>query len=330
MILVCGIPSEPPVARLIAAVEDIGAPLLMFNQRRFAQTDMTFEIERDGVSGWIEVDGARVALGDVQAVYSRLMDFRQLPELKDAPETSERYRYCAALHDALVRWCEISPARVVNRVAPMASNSSKPYQAQLIQRYGFSVPETLITNDPALVLDFKERHRRIIYKSTSGVRSIVQVFGDADVERLPLLRWCPTQFQQYVDGTDVRVHVIGSEVFTTCINSSATDYRYAPAQAGAAAELTATELDDDIADKCVRLAGGLGLAFAGIDLKLAPDGRVFCFEVNPCPGYSYYESNSGQPIAAALARYLVGDSQRKASVRGRGNATKRPRRAPIR
>jgi hypothetical protein len=33
---------------------------------------------------------------------------------------------------------------------------------------------------------------------------------------------------------------------------------------------------------------------------------VFCFEVNPSPGYSYFEANTGQPIARAVARYLAG------------------------
>ena len=147
----------------------------------------------------------------------------------------------------------------------------------------------------------------IIYKSTSGVRSIVQMFGDDDVPRLAELKWCPTQFQQYVEGVDVRVHVVDSEVFATRIESSATDYRYADTQVGEPANLTATELSDDVTDKCIQLAAGLGLAFAGIDLKFTPDGRVFCFEVNPSPGYSYFESNTGQPIARAVARYLAGE-----------------------
>ena len=60
------------------------------------------------------------------------------------------------------------------------------------------------------------------------------------------------------------------------------------------------------------LARGLGLPFAGIDLKVAPDGRVVCFEVNPSPGFSYYEANTGQPIAAAVAEYLAcGDGHRE-------------------
>ena len=55
----------------------------------------------------------------------------------------------------------------------------------------------------------------------------------------------------------------------------------------------------------VRLAEGLGLAFAGIDLKITPDNRVYCFEVNPSPAFSYYEANTGQPIARAVAEYLA-------------------------
>jgi glutathione synthase/RimK-type ligase-like ATP-grasp enzyme len=48
-----------------------------------------------------------------------------------------------------------------------------------------------------------------------------------------------------------------------------------------------------------------GLAFAGIDLKITPAGEIFCFEVNPSPDFSFYEANTGQPIASALARYLA-------------------------
>ena len=306
MILLCGIPSEPPLARVIDALEAGKSRFVVFNQRHFASADMAFEIGAGGVSGFIELQGKRHRLAGITGVYTRLMDFRVLPELKGEGESSEPYRRCAALHETLTRWCEISPARIVNRLAPMGSNSSKPYQAQLIQAYGLEVPETLITNDPGPVLEFRERHKRIIYKSTSGVRSIVQMFGDDDVPRLAELKWCPTQFQQYVEGVDVRVHVVGDKVFATRIESSATDYRYASAQVGEAADLTATKLSDDVADKCIRLTAGLGLAFAGIDLKFAPDGRVFCFEVNPSPGYSYFEANTGQPIARAVARYLAG------------------------
>jgi hypothetical protein len=308
MILLCGIPSEPPLALVAKALDERGAPYLFFNQRQFTSAAIGFEISGGRAAGSLQIDGAVHSLDDIAGVYTRLMDYRRLPELAGVPESADAFRYCAALNDTLTRWCEICDARIVNRMAPMGSNSSKPYQAQLIARYGFYVPETLISNDPAQVVAFRERHKRIIYKSISGVRSIVQAFEDADMARLPSLRWCPTQFQQYVEGYDVRVHVVGDKVFATKINSNATDYRYARTQAGEAAELTAMDIPDNVAQGCIKLAAGLGLAFAGIDLKFEPEGRVYCFEVNPSPGYSYFEANSGQPIAMAVADYLIGSA----------------------
>ena len=44
---------------------------------------------------------------------------------------------------------------------------------------------------------------------------------------------------------------------------------------------------------------------AGIDLRLTDDGRWFCFEVNPSPGFTYYEQATGQPIARSIARLLA-------------------------
>jgi glutathione synthase/RimK-type ligase-like ATP-grasp enzyme len=63
---------------------------------------------------------------------------------------------------------------------------------------------------------------------------------------------------------------------------------------------------DDLAAQCLALAQDLELPLAGIDLKVTPQDEVYCFEVNPSPAYSYYESQTGQPISAAIARYLSG------------------------
>ena len=194
---------------------------------------------------------------------------------------------------------------MVNRCDPQGSNGSKPYQAQLIRQYGLLVPETLITNDPAAVLVFRRRHGALIYKSMSGVRSIVKTLDDADIARLDAIRWCPVQFQALVPGVDMRVHVVGQDVFATEIVSDVTDYRYAT-KMGGTTTLRAAEIPADLAERCVALTAGLGLRFSGIDLRIGPDGSATCFEVNPSPAYSYYEANTGQPIAASLARHLAG------------------------
>lgn len=308
MILLCGIPSETPIARVRDELEKLNAPYLLFHQRRFDEIELEFEISGDCVGGKIKIAGEGYPLAEIDGVYTRLMDDQLLPELKEEPAGSPRRRYCRALHDALMRWCEIMPGRVVNRIGPMGSNFSKPYQAQLIRRHGFEIPETLITNDPERVLAFRARYGRIIYKSISGVRSIVRTLEEGDIERLDQIRWCPVQFQEFVKGTNVRVHTADAEVFATAIHTDATDYRYAHRQEGKEAALKAVTLPDELAERCLKLSQALGLPFAGIDLKLTPDHRVFCFEVNPSPAFSYYETNTGQPIARAVARYLTGRS----------------------
>ena len=305
MILLCGIPSDPPLALVREELDDLGADYAVVSQRRFDELDLEFSVEEGSVAGVLRVGGVSHRLDGVSGVYTRLMDDRLLPELAAEPPASPRRARCRALHDTLASWLEIAPARVVNRSRPQGSNFSKPYQSQLIREHGFAIPETLITNEPELVRAFADGHARVVYKSMSAVRSIVQTLAPADFGRLDRIRWCPVQFQAYVEGTNVRVHVVGDEVFATAIATDVTDYRYAHHENGSA-ELTALDLPDELAERCVRLAAALELPFAGIDLKLAPDGVAYCFEVNPSPAFSYYENSTGQPIARALARYLAG------------------------
>lgn len=305
MILLCGIPSEPAIAMVWEQLNKMGVSHAMFNQRRFTDMDLEFKIVDTRVTGLMQIEGSTFRLEDFQGIYTRLMDFQCLPELSDEPPNSPKRRYCRALHETLMHWLQIAQARVVSRPALLGSNFSKPYQAQLIREYGFKIPETLITNDPGLVREFYKKHNRVIYKSISSVRSIVQTMKSRDVERLNHIRWCPTQFQEFVEGSNVRVHVVGDEVFPTAVSSEATDYRYAYRRGGQT-ELKAIELPNKLAESCVKLSHALGLAVSGIDLKITQEDQVFCFEVNPSPAFSYYEASTKQPIAQAIARYLAG------------------------
>lgn len=287
-----------------AALDRLGVGVLMFNQRRFATCDMTLEVDDGLVNGVLRVEGDEHPLVSITAAFVRLMDDSELPEVKSLAPGDTARANCRALHDLLLRWLDIAPGRIVNRPQPMGSNMSKPYQTQLIRRCGLEVPETIITNDPDRVFEFRRRHGRLIYKSISGVRSIVRELDDGDRDRLERIRWCPTQFQAYVEGCNVRVHTIGTELFATRVESDVIDYRYAGLENGKT-KMTPFELPPEWAERCVHLARELGLDFAGIDLKITPDGLVYCFEVNPCPVFSYYEESTGQPIARAVARYLA-------------------------
>ncbi|MGH7969059.1 MAG: hypothetical protein ACREIC_10070, partial [Limisphaerales bacterium] len=300
--------SETPLALVgerLAAMRNIDE-VVVLNQRHVSRNHIEYQITNSGVSGDLTVDGRHFDLDHIRAVYLRLIDHRRFPELVNEPEGSALRHRVEIFHQAFIDWSEVTDALVMNRFSRQASNSSKPYQTQIIAGMGFCVPETLITNDPELVEEFVRVHGRVVYKSTSGIRSIVSDLDDAAQARLDLIRWCPVQFQRYVEGMDVRVHVVGPDVFATAISSAATDYRYAARQNGTPAELSLYDLEADVAQRCVQLAATLELPFAGVDLRLSPDGKIYCFEVNPSPAYSYYENHTDQPISAAVAALLSG------------------------
>ncbi len=304
MILLWGIPSETPLAMVREVLEEHGIPFVILNQRRFAACDIELEVADGLVSGTLTIDGKSYPLTEFTAAYLRPMDHSQLPEIRALPPAHPERRRCQALNELLLHWLEIAPGRIINRPEAMGSNMSKPYQMQLIREQGFKVPETLVTNDPEQVLAFRQRWGKVIYKSISGVRSIVQKLTEADLARLNGIRSCPTQFQAFIEGFDVRVHTIGKRLFATRADTNTADYRYALRQPGGNTELKEFHLRPDLQQRCLHLAQSLGLDFSGIDLKITPDGETYCFEVNPCPAYSYYQCNTGQPIAQAVADYL--------------------------
>jgi glutathione synthase/RimK-type ligase-like ATP-grasp enzyme len=151
---------------------------------------------------------------------------------------------------------------------------------------------------------FWRRHGSVIYKSISSVRSVVSQLTPEKAQRLEDVVWCPTQFQAYVLGTDYRVHVVGDEVFAARIISDRDDYRYASVSGGSAT-IEAYEPDTELAAMCRRMVRDMGLLVAGIDLRQTPQGEWFCFEVNPSPGFSYYQDATGQPIDDAIAELLA-------------------------
>jgi hypothetical protein len=303
VILLWGLRGEGPMEEVQRALARQGCHIRFLDQRTAPGADADIHAGF-GLTGSVDNGHGLIDLAEVTAAYVRPYDARELPIVRRAGSGSELWARSVQLTDMLLSWADLSPALVVNRPSAMALNSSKPLQAAELRVWGFAVPDTLVTTDPEAVMEFRRRHRRVVYKSVSGVRSIVAEFNDEHLKRLDDVRWCPTQFQALVPGTDRRVHVVGDEVFTTEIRSDTIDYRYSARQGGAVT-MTTGSLPDDVAQRCVDMTRGMDLSFSGVDLRCTPEGEWFCFEVNPSPGFTYYQEVTGQPIAEAVARLLA-------------------------
>jgi hypothetical protein len=307
MILLWGISQDRPLAAVHNALKQRGVSVFFLDQREVLNTEIELLVD-GGIRGAIRTCNQTCDLAAVAAVYVRCYDSRRLPHIEQAGEGSAAWRHTLSIDEILTSWLELTPALVVNRLSAMASNNSKPYQSSQIRSYCFEIPDTLITTDPHAAQDFWEHHGTVVYKSISGVRSIVSRLTPEHLSRLADIRWCPTQFQQYIPGTDYRVHVVGDEVFACEVVSEADDYRYAAWQ-GTQVKISSYNLPADCADRCRALAAAMKLLVAGVDLRRTPDGRWYCFEVNPSPGFTYYQVATRQPIDEAIAQLLIAGSR---------------------
>lgn len=298
MILVWGPPADGETTAVLGALARRGAPVLFVNQAEVMAQQVRLSVE-GSLEAWLELPSGAIDLGGVTSAYIRPHDSAQAPQVAVHGVDSAAARHAWSVDARLLTWAEVTDAFMVNRPSAMASNDSKPYQSIAARAVGFDVPDTLLTTDPDAARQFAATHGAVIYKSISGIRSIVTRLEEADMDRLGDVTWCPTQFQACIPGTDVRAHVVGNRVFACEIISEACDYRYGgyvPAP---------YELPPEQSARCVALAARLGLALAGIDLRRTPEGRWYCFEANPSPAFTCFGEEIEVAVADAVAECLI-------------------------
>ena len=300
IVVLVGLESDPAIAAVARRLSTVDVDVVHWTCRELLN-DIAVRLRPDGgVDGVALVGDRTIELSEAASVFTRQSPVEVTPEYRELEESHPTAIHARRASAVVSMWTDIAPCRVVNRPCANDSNSTKPFQAQLISRF-FEVPPTLVTNDPGAAVRFAGFHERVIVKSCSGERSIVSEVTESDIEaRADAIRRCPVQFQAYVPGRDVRVHVVGASVIATEITSSGSDYRY-----DADAVWRPTRIDDQVGEVAVALTAHLGLELAGLDLRLGPDGRVVCFEVNPSPAFTAYEEATGQDITGPVCDALV-------------------------
>ena len=301
--LVCGVRQEAPTQLLIKALKELRADFYLLNQEELSNHVQTrWQYDNKGCKGTIRIKGDYLNIQDISGVFMRFMSTKQMPDAKKNEAILTKTR---SVITSLTDLFDILPVKVVNPKYGMMTNFSKPNQSLMIRKSMFKIPETLITNKPELAIRFIEHFNfNVIYKSISCERSIVKKVKKNDIEKIDHIKHLPTQFQKYIEGNNIRVHVVDDQIFATEVTTKTVDYRYAHVN-GDNAELKPIDLPLDIKNRCIELTKRLGLVFSGIDLIRNKDD-YYCLEVNTSPGYSYYELSTGQPISQALATYLAG------------------------
>ena len=303
-ICLMGIAEDPVLLAVARQLERRGENFFIFDQNRYpGDCHVNYSMSSMGLSGYLSIDGMRHEIQNIKSAYMRFLGAPPALAGNEEQERQEGERFLALDHLTRV-W----DAPTIGMLKPCATNFSKPLQISLFGSAQIRVPETLLTSNPQAALKFANRANPVSFKSTSSERSICMKLEGRWLRRLPKIKNLPVQFQKYIEGLDIRVHVAGNFIHALAIETGASDYRYSERYFGIEARTWQYELPEPIKKELVRITQSLGLVVSGIDLRKTADGRFFCFEVNPTPGFSYFDPEPAFPIANAICDLLTGET----------------------
>ncbi|MEV4872454.1 ATP-grasp ribosomal peptide maturase [Streptomyces syringium] len=197
----------------------------------------------------------------------------------------------------------------VNHPLRNAAADYKPAQLAIAHKLGLTVPPTLVTNDPDEARGFIADRGQVIYKTlrwTPYERDGVPVTGWAEpvttAEIDDSVRVAPHLFQARVDKVaDVRVLVVGRQVFAVRIDSGLLDWR----KDYSALSYTVVDLPDRLGRTLLTYLDHFGLASGSFDLAVDRAGDYWWLELNPNGQWGWLEEKTGLKMAAAFADLLT-------------------------
>lgn len=231
------------------------------------------------------------------------------------------YGLIAALgDDAFVGVPQLDPLEAVRRC------DHKELQLRRAAALGLHVPETLFSNDPALVRAFIDDVRAaggvVVTKMQSsfavfrsGLEHVVftSIVDDDALADLGGLRYCPMQFQRRVDKRlELRATVVGDDVFCAAVDSQQREETSLDWRKDGVGLLRAWErftLPRDVETALLRLVRSFGLGYAAADIVLTPDDELVFLEINAGGEWYWLDEGAfhrpGFPIADAIAGWLA-------------------------
>lgn len=297
MIILYGTVHDEMIELMCSRLNSLSYKYLLIDPFGELKISFTYGYNGSSISGKISYGGGETNVEEISGIYTRLAFMKN--KIKGlSVRGSEAIK--SERNSVFVNFIDQFPGLVINRVGISSGNDSKLYQQHLISASGFLTPRTIITRLPSELKEFYHScNGKVIYKSISGIRSVVKKLSTSDLKKFSSLKNCPVQFQELIEGIDIRVHTVGKKTFATAVESDSVDYRY-----GRLTKFYEFDLPPHIIRSCLNLSRSMGFVVAGIDLKKTPEGKYYCFEVNPSPAFIAYERMTGQPVSLEVAKLL--------------------------
>jgi glutathione synthase/RimK-type ligase-like ATP-grasp enzyme len=277
---------------------------------------ITAEISDAGMTGYISMHGRKIPYSAVRVVWNRRKVHYQFGALDEQYLNLARNETSGAIDGILHA---IEPHTFwVNPLAAQRVAHRKLLQLSVAVQVGFSIPQTLVTNDPQEAVGFfgarpSEYCTKAVELGALNDHSSVGTYTrrlearHTQSEFTDSIRVFPTLFQKYVPKLfEIRTTVIGDQFFSAEIHNQdnpgrAVDWRRYDA---GPVTMKVHELPEPIKDKCLAVLHRLGLVFGCFDFIVTPGGDYVFLEVNPMGQFGFVQQETGLPIFEAFADYL--------------------------
>ena len=192
----------------------------------------------------------------------------------------------------------------------------KSRQLKLAHDIGFNVPETFITNDPAMIKELQgdidliaKPMKQALIETQDATSTIftsqMDELVDDDFSSISL---CPIIFQRLIPKRDdIRVTVVGNRVFAVAIHSQTFKETRVDWRRGSNPNLyhEIIDLPEQIAQRCIRIVQTQRLRFGAIDMVRDQHDEFWFLECNPNGQWAWIENRTGLPIADAIAAEIL-------------------------
>lgn len=303
---------------LILRLKELGLNFRRFNTEQLGvSVSVEVKVSESGSKFAIEFEGGNVITQEsVSAVY-----FRQpLPPNYENKVVKDEVDFAndEALEFLRSLWRVIPEHLWLNHPKQLWIASNKVDQLTRAVQIGLKIPETLISTDITNIKNFLSRHKgKVIGKAVkhgfvtrnndvllAGTQQIPDSFlnDSGDFATIPMI------YQQQIQKIrDLRVVVVGNQVFSTAIESDDSnnpiDWRITDLL-GRPLRHTKISLSLDIEKKCKALVNSFGLLYSSIDMAQDVSGDIYFIELNPNGQWAWIEQLTEHPIRDAIIETL--------------------------
>ncbi|MGW5433100.1 ATP-grasp ribosomal peptide maturase [Streptomyces sp. NPDC004059] len=267
------------------------------------------EYVRGACRGHLSVGGRLVSMGGLRSVWVRRPGEAAARAAQPSAWLTEESS------QALYGMLRTTDARWMNHPDAARRARHKPWQLHLAQNSGLAVPATLITTFPQAAREFAERFPDLVVKPVSGAhpqeppRAVPtsRVAPDTDFSAVA---FGPTLLQRRIaKRADIRLTVVGDTLLAARkpadpdAHPDDVDVRFIPS----VSPWLPADVPPRVAEGVRRYMSGAELAYGAFDFAEDADGIWWFLECNQSGQFGFVEMDTGQPIAATIAKWLAAD-----------------------